>query len=193
MIKSRYMITSWQGENYSQLGESTVNMIGILFTLNSAVAPFITNIIHSKNIKQGVLSYSYYSHSFHYMLEIYAFIFEFTISIKRNYIFNFELLYIRKKFNYFDGKVHLNWNERKILKHMGSLPQYIWGHYVAFLGCVECISSEKETLKVLRVPTRKENRTIAVKGQIILCASLIFQNYQPLLRWIYVLYTRNCK
>ena len=58
---------------------------------------------------------------------------------------------------------------------MGSLPQYIWGHYVAFLGCVECISSEKETLKVLRVPTRKENRTIAVKGQIILCASLIFQ------------------
>ena len=57
---------------------------------------------------------------------------------------------------------------------MGLLPQYIWGHYVAFLGCVECISSEKETLKVFRVPTRKENRTIAVKGQI-LCASLIFQ------------------
>ena len=63
-------------------------MIGILFTYSRAVAPFITNIIHSKNIKQGVLSYSYYSHSLYCILEIYAFIYELS---NRSNILDFEL------------------------------------------------------------------------------------------------------
>ena len=83
MMKSRFMILLRQKENYFQLGSLTVNMIGVLFTFIHAVAPFITNIIHSKNIKQGVLSYLYYSHSLYCMLEIQAFIFEFTISLFR--------------------------------------------------------------------------------------------------------------